>query len=228
MAQTKHVNTLSRLYFKKHIPYLLLLSVITACIIAVLMTVNARVSEIQNKLNTTRLELDELRTKKDLIQNFALERETIDQDLLLMSRLIPQSQDYFSIIQSLENLSQRTQFQIVSYQINLTESTDSKLSIVVRGIGDSQSFLTFLDSYQVDGGRLITMEKLKINPQTPGEVQLDMNFYIESPAAADRAIEYEETIRKLDQIKGTISYDLAAPTATGEQDYSFETKKNPF
>lgn len=228
MAQTKHVNTLSRLYFKKHIPYLLLLSVITACIIAVLMTVNARVSEIQNKLNTTRLELDELRTKKDLIQNFALERETIDQDLLLMSRLIPQSQDYFSIIQSLENLSQRTQFQIVSYQINLTESTDSKLSIVVRGIGDSQSFLTFLDSYQVDGGRLITMEKLKINPQTPGEVQLDMNFYIESPTPADRAIEYEETIRKLDQIKGTITYDLAAPTATAEQDYSFETKKNPF
>lgn len=228
MAATKHVNTLSRLYFKKHIPYLLLITVITACAIAVSMTINARVKEIQNKLTTTQVELTDLRTKKKLIENFALEQDTIDQDLQLMSRLIPQSQDYFSIIQSLDNLSQQTQFQITSYQINLTESTDSKLSIVVKGVGDSRAFLSFLDTYQVNGGRLITMEKLKINPQSPGEVQLDMNFYVESAASTDEPISYEQTIQMLDQIKGTITYDFTTSSSSAAQDFSFETKPNPF
>lgn len=228
MKHPKTTNALSRLYFRKHIPFLLLIAIVTGCMVAVLFTVHTRVAEIQNEVTTAQNDVDTLKKKQLLVNSFIQEQPHLDTDLQLMNKLIPQSQDYFTIIQSLENLSQQSKFQITSYTINLSSSTDTKLAIVVKGVGDSDAFVRFLDTYQVNGGRLITIEKVTINPLSPGEVELNMNFYIEQSSKPSEVPDYQQTLSQLEKIKSAIHYDFSTPVSQEAPDLSFPSKSNPF
>lgn len=228
MKASKSQRALQRLYFSKHIPFVLLFGVVIGCTIALGFTVYARVTELRSGIEQGKNDLQNLKQKQQLVAAFTQEQTNLDEDLKLMNRLIPQSQDYFTIIQSLENLSQQTQFQITSYTINLSSSTETKLAIIVRGVGDSGSFVRFLDDYQLNGGRLITIEKVTINPLNPGEVQLNMNFYIESPSDPEADINYNMVLDQLGAIKNKIKYDFAPGQQAAQQDLSFPSKANPF
>ena len=228
MKASKSQRALQRLYFNKHIPFVLLFGVVIGCSVALGFTVYARATELQSSIEQTTNDIQNLKQKQQLVAASTQEQTNLDEDLQLMNRLIPQSQDYFTIIQSLENLSQQTQFQITSYTINLSSSTDTKLAIIVRGVGDSSAFVRFLDDYQLNGGRLITIEKVTINPLNPGEVQLNMNFYIESASDPEADINYNAVLDQLGVIKTKIKYDLAPQQQPTEQDLTFPSKANPF
>lgn len=95
----------------------------------------------------------------------------------ILIRLVPESEDYFSIIASLERLSIRTGLQISRYSITLPESGSDKYTMSIVGTIDQSQFPTFLQRYKYGSGRLVTVENMSINTQKENNVRLTLNFY---------------------------------------------------
>ncbi len=138
----------------------------------------AQYTNNQQKISTLQNDIAALTKKRDLISNLnQTSSENLDNDAKLLTLLIPSAEDYFSIISSLDTLSQKTGFKITSYTIDLKNSTSSKLVLSVTGAGDQQSFFNFLKNYKVGGGRLITSDKIAYTPDINGSTTLTLNFY---------------------------------------------------
>lgn len=95
----------------------------------------------------------------------------------ILIRLVPESEDYFSIIASLERLSIRTGLQISRYSITLPESGSDKYTMSIVGTIDQSQFPTFLQRYKYGSGRLVTIENMSVNSQKENNVRLTLNFY---------------------------------------------------
>ena len=93
-----------------------------------------------------------------------------------MNKLIPDNEDFFSVISAIERLSKETNFVINQYTINLSESTPEKLSLAVTGDGNSETFLKLLENYNFVGGRLITLNTFDFNNKGV-QYSLNFNFY---------------------------------------------------
>ena len=52
-----------------------------------------------------------------------------------------------------------------------------KIRIKATGVGDSQSFVDFLKNYNFSGGRLITSDKVQLDPNFSGSIIIDLTFY---------------------------------------------------
>jgi hypothetical protein len=95
----------------------------------------------------------------------------------VLRRLIPESEDYFSIIASLERLSLRTGLKISRYTIDLPENNSDKFTLSIVGTVTPEEFDRFLRTYKFGTGRLVTIENLQITNQTDNNIRLTMNFY---------------------------------------------------
>lgn len=175
----------------------------------------AEVEELQKSLTT----LNENKTKiGDDMESFNT----------ILGSLIPNKEDYFTIIVALEKLSQVTNFSIVRYEILLSKSTPDKLALTVEGDGDVQSFYTFLEEYPFTGGRLITNEKMEFSSDSVGRIKLDLNFY-------HRAISTEtELIKPISNADINLMKSIQEKVVVSvKQEDSevvvpYETKENPF
>lgn len=141
-------------------------------------------AKLQNE-NTQKIEelisqIVVLKNKVELIKfKGTLKEEGIDIDEVnkVFNQLVPEVEDYFTIMVALEKISQQTGFSITGYAINLKQSSQKKLSLTVSGIGDNRSFLTFLKDYNYVGGRLITIDKIEFSSTLGGGSKLTLNFY---------------------------------------------------
>lgn len=123
-------------------------------------------------------DVTQLQAKVDLVnENRKIDPEELDRLTTVLSRLIPDTEDSFLVISTLERLSQQTGFSLEKYTVNIPSSTDEKLSLAIDGSGDSQAFLQFLSAYQYGGGRLVTNEELEFSPTNLNNVRLTLNFY---------------------------------------------------
>lgn len=216
---------------KQNLAYIVLMIGLIISTVGISVFLNHQVSWINAQIETLRPDVDQLRNKRAAIRSVIGESsENLDQDLQLMSALIPDSEDYFSIITALESLSQQTGFRIDSYTINLQASTSTRLSLTVNGVGDNQSFLNFLQNYHINGGRLITAENIGIDPKATGSsLRLDLNFYNRKATGdiATGSAPIATAAQDLAQIKSKIRFSFVqAPEEAQIQDYP--TKANPF
>jgi len=159
--------------------------------------------------------------------------QDIDEYYNVVSTIIPESENYFSIIYSLNKLSQLTNFNITSYSINLKESTKNKISIEVTGVGNQNEFLEFLKEYNFGGGRLITAETISLNQREFSGITLKLNFYNKKASLAQqRSADYQQILREIDQIKEKVRFTILDDTATDltseDVDSNYPTKTNPF
>lgn len=126
--------------------------------------------------------VDELQIKVNLVnENRKIDQAELDNLNQVLSRLIPDNEDYFLVISALEKLASETGFSLARYTINISASTAEKLSLSIDGSGDSESFLKLLNTYQYGGGRLITNESLEFSPLNFRSVRLSLNFYHKQP-----------------------------------------------
>lgn len=177
-------------------------------------------------------ELRKLESRKRILESLVSENsQDIDQDLALITGLIPDSEDYFSIIYSLEKLSQSSGFTINNYVVNLKQSNDKKLSLLVSGQGNTDVFLTLLRTYNVNGGRLITAERIGIDPLRANEVGLSLNFYNEKPQInANETLDFQSSIQELNELREKVKFSIVN-NETQQQSLpvdSYSTKQNPF
>lgn len=177
-----------------------------------------------SELNRLELRINNLKKGKNLVE------DEIDEINQLFSILIPDKEDFFSIIYALEKISQESGFNIDEYSIALGGEAE-KVQIAINGTGDIDSFLKFLQSYQFAGGRFATSKSLNFTNSKFNSTKVNLTFYNKRtavnaelvPKITDKDIEF---IRK---IKEKIKIDLKAiPPNDSAVFEDYKIKKNPF
>jgi hypothetical protein len=183
----------------------------------------------QQQKNILVNEISNLESKKNLILtalNLQNEQLPLDDINKILNLLIPNEEDYFSIIFALERISQKTGFIITAYEINLQKSNLQKLSLSITGIGNRNTFLDFVKDYQFTGNRLITIDSIKFSEEMVNETKIDLNFYnstgiTQLPTYRQLTNADKELLRKI--LSRT---ELVIQEEIPKQNY--ETKTNPF
>lgn len=216
---------------KENILYIVFDLVTCALILFFLSFNGTKTIENTQKVNTLTNEVQNLRRRASVFKNVSLSEEDLDSTIKILNELIPNSEDYFSVIYALEKLSQQTNFVINSYTINLKSSTPEKLKLSIAGIGNRDAFLKFLSEYNFGGGRLITSDKIELTPQVSGQIKIDVTFYSKKTSLTQNQQASNispSLLNDLQKLRQKIQYDLKPASNEGELDLSYPRKTNPF
>lgn len=211
-----------------------LLYLITLIVLPVVFTVSLVIlynQYNQNKKTIDKLNSDNVNLKKkiDFIQykgTLLTQNLDINQLTQVFSQLVPNTEDYFSILLSLENLSKISNFIITNYVVNLGASTKNVISISIEGQGDNNNFLDFLKNYNFSSGRLITVDKIEYANKAVTGSKITVNFYSGKPVdVPEEQIAFSDKDKQLlADIKDKVQIQLS-PEAKPQ---SYTTKTVPF
>ncbi|MCL4375008.1 hypothetical protein M1523_04075 [Patescibacteria group bacterium] len=150
----------------------------------------------------------------------------------VLGMLIPDSEDYYSIINALETISLQSGFVITNYTIDAGALSQEKVTLKVEGVGDSQAFTEFLQSYQFGSGRLITNEKVEFVTAGLTSMKLSLNFYNQKYTSPQDSTMSHLTVHdrnNLMKIIQKIKVNLVASGQTFDDNaLHYQTKDNPF
>lgn len=229
MKKTK-VNPYLKYLFKENLGYI---GVLVGLIIATVLLAGllaGKLSENQASIEKLEKEADELQDKQNLIiATTSQSTNTLNEDIKIMQRLIPDIEDYFSILYTLDQLSQKTGFIINSYTISVGKSSSNKLQVVVSGVGSPDSFLKFLQEYNLGGGRLITTEKIELNTEDSKSFKLNLTFYNKKVTNQnEKALNYKKALEDFQKIRSKVNFELQPETEQEASESSYPIKTNPF
>lgn len=216
-----------RFFVRDYWPSLVTL-VALGMIILVLMISYKSLKDSKGDLDILREEVNLLKNRSDTLKyNKSITEDQITVYNQILSSLIPEYEDYFSIIYALETISQKTGFSIVAYTINLSNSTQEKLSINIEGKGDIEAFKQFLNSYEFMGGRLVTSEKIEFSGANFANTKVGLNFYSKKFSFNETVVPQltQKDIDKLEAVKNKIQVSFT-PDKSNSSDYT--TSNNPF
>ncbi len=201
--------------------------------ILIIITIKIGVTESINyktKIDSLKLENTELMNKVTLMNSFIPKSEKLDEDVKFLNTLIPDVEDYFSIIYALENLSQKSNFTIINYNVNVGASTSEKLKIKVTGIGDSQSFVDFLKNYKFFGGRLITSDKVQLDPNFSGSIIIHLTFYNKKTEVTNKLEKSPNpnVFKELESLKAKVNFSFDNNSVSSSPSLDYPKKSNPF
>lgn len=201
--------------------------------ILIIVTIRIGITENLNynsKITALQTENADLMNKVTLMNSVIPGSEKLDEDVKLLNKLVPNAEDYFSIIYALETLSQKTNFMITSYIVNIASSTPEKLRIKVSGSGDSRSFVDFLKDYNFSGGRLITSDKVQLDPNFSGSIMIDLTFYNKKTIAGNtlEISPNSNIFKELESLKTKVNFIFENSVSTISPDLNYPKKSNPF
>ncbi len=177
---------------------LLFILVLTAAII-----IGVRLYGKYNDLQGLNQEIEDARTSVRLIQNNkTLLTEKIDEYNEILEKLVPDNESYFLVITALEQLAARTGVSIVSYSIDLSSTTEEKLTLEVEIAGDLPAIENFMREYHFTGGRLITNESLTLGIVDLEQISFALNFFHKEfqDGVEGSAIVSENDIKEIEEI----------------------------
>ena len=206
----------------------LLVSFLLLCIVLVMyVQFNTQIKDVELMKGETSM----LKTRFDTLKyNKSLTEDQIKEYNKLLASLIPETEDFFSIIYAIEELSKVSRFSITDYTIDVGKTTRERITLSVEGKGDTDAFLAFLQEYQYSGGRLITIDKIQYGGLNVGSTRIALNFYSKRFAFNETVqvpqLSIEE-IAKLEEIRQKVKFQFSS---SGYQSISteYEKKKNPF
>lgn len=199
-----------RFLIKQNLVYFILFGGLVVVSVIIIPLFISQINRDASNIEKSKIETSSLLIKQRVLQAVVDEnKDDINQDLALVTGLIPDEEDFFSMIYSLEKLSQTTGFIINNYTVNLTKSSANKLSITVTGEGGSDTFLELLRTYNFAGGRLITAEKIGINPLQQSGISLDLNFYHKiATLETNEKLDYQGSINELNEIRSKTKFSI--------------------
>lgn len=209
--------------------YLFLIALLVIFTIGSALVVPTIYIKNNQKLAQLQADIKDLRLKKTILDSsIAGNPENVEEGVKIMNKLIPEAEDYFSIIAALEELSTKTSFIITSYDVNVKNSGTNKLSLNVAGIGDQQSFINFLQQYNLQGQRLITIENISLGKDEIGGFNLALNFYTQKASQVpNTGLNYAAALKKIEEIKKKVIFTLSE-TQEGITVEDYSKKSNPF
>lgn len=187
-----------------------------------------KVSQVNKDNKNLAVEVQKLQTRFNLLNSVVPSDVDLDQYIKLLNSLIPNAEDYFSIIRSLEILSQKTGFIITSYRVGLNTKIKDRFKLSITGIGDTSAFLNFLENYNYGGGRLITSDKIELNPEVDTAIKVNLTFYnkkVVENLATDLKIN-EEAMSQIASLIPKVGISLKEEKEL--IDFSYPKKSNPF
>lgn len=217
--------------FKTHIFYFLAnFSLLSATIFIAIFSLQ-KIAQNNKKINNLNIEIKTLIEKQNDFQVLKSSQIDFDKTLMILNSLVPNDEDYFSILYALEILSQKTGFQINSYTVNLSENSPNRLKLTVSGVGSQEVFLNFLKQYNFGGHRLITSDNLSLSPQQQSGFKIDLTFY---------SNEYQENIhpspstvpnnwlQEIKKILAKTEFILKENSSKPDYNLNYPRKANPF
>lgn len=186
--------------------------------------------ENQKKVEILSQEIAQLQRRSDFLNSVVADTTELESDIKFLNSLIPNSEDYFSIIYALEQLSLKTNFIINSYTVDMKNSNANKLRLTVNGTGDREAFMKFLEEYNFGGDRLITSDKIELTQQLSGGIKIDLTFYNKN-VTSEATIPAPQTSKYLSEIRGLknkVQFSLKEGTEETGLDYGYRRKTNPF
>ncbi len=222
------VNPYLKHLLRENLGYIAVLGALIVVTVVLLSLLLGKLSENQTAISELKKTTSDLQDKQSLLAAAASQNaSSLNEDVKIMQSLIPDFEDYFSILYSLDKLSQKTGFLINSYTINLQKSSVDKLLVVVSGVGNPDSFLKFLKEYNLGGGRLITTEKIELDSKTSDSFKLNLTFYSKRVTAQDdKSLNYRTSLQNFQKLKSKVSF-IVQPSAS-ESAGTYPTKTNPF
>lgn len=209
--------------------------IVSTVFLFILIIAELRIGADQNSISNIKIQslsndIKKLEAKANLLTSIIPSAERLDEDIKLLNMLIPNIEDYFSIAYSLERLSQQTNFNVTGYTINVKESKSNKLRLTVNGVGDSESFMTFLNNYNFVGGRLITSDRIELNPQEIGIIRIELTFYNKNAQGSENLSlpTSGALFDEIEEIKKKVSFSFTEETDVEQTDFDYEKKSNPF
>lgn len=187
-------------------------------------------SNYNTKISSLKTENIGLMNKVTLMNSTIPGSEKLDEDVSFLNALIPNAEDYFSIIYALEKLSQKSGFIITDYTISISSSTLEKLRMKISGEGDSLTFVNFLKDYNFSGGRLITSDKVQLDPNFSGAIIIDLTFYSKKTVAAN-SLELSPNsniYKELETLKAKVNFNFENTIASSSPNLDYPKKNNPF
>ncbi len=162
--------------------------------------------------------------------NKSLTEDQIKEFNLLLASLVPETEDFFSIIYALDQISEVSGFQITDYTIDVGNASREILTLNIVGKGNPESFLSFLREYHFTGGRLITSNKIQYGGVNAGNTKVTLNFYSKQ-YTINESIQVpqlsKQEIDKLNALKAKIKFQFSSSGFQSvSTDYSIKT--NPF
>ena len=190
-------------------------------------------SATKHKNELLNQEISSLKNRKD---NILLNVKTLNENgdftnyNQVLGTLIPESEDFFSIIYTLQQISQQSGLIIEDYTVSIGRSTNQKTSISITYVDDQVSFMKFLDLYQYAGGRLVTIPKINWKSDASGKTKVLLNFYSKGFIPSNEQVFKISKIEqnKVKDILSKIKINVLNPEATPEVSVDYETKDNPF
>jgi len=189
-----------------------------------------KIVDYKTKIDSLKVENTKLMNKVNFMNSEIPEPDKLDDDVKFLNTLIPNAEDYFSIIYSLEKLSQKTNFIITNYTVNVGASTSEQIKMSVTGVGNIQSFIDFLKDYNFSGGRLITSDKIQLDPNFVGSLIINLTFYNKKTQVSDKLETFPNTniYKELENLKAKVDFNLEDNVATISPSLDYPKKTNPF
>ena len=224
--QNKVLDTYTIRLIKENILHILLLIFFTVLIAVYIPLQVISYFDTVKKNGTLRTEVEKLRLKRDVVITFS--PTELNRLVTTLNTLLPNKEDYFSILTTLENLSQKTGFSITSYTMSIAKKQNDVVQLSIVGEGSSQASLDFMYKYNSQGGRLVTIDKIEYSPNN-NKVSLVLHFYSREYKKSDT-----KNITGLDKntIKRLEGMSVNPQTETTSTDsglpINYPAKVNPF
>lgn len=226
--KTKINYYLFRLLKENAVHLVSLIFIVTVMVVGVVFFIE-RFSNLQQKITLIDKEIVDLQKKSEFVsykQQIVNEGIDLPEVNKILTQLLPNEEDFFTVISALEKISKDTNFLMTSYAINLKATKKDQLALTVEGQGDDQAFFNFLKDYRYLGGRLITLDKIDYKTTGFAQIRLNINFYsgMEKASANETAKQLSSKDKKLiSEIMSKVKINLVEDEAT-----SYPTKANPF
>ncbi len=215
---------------KENIAYIIANILFFVLILLVVYISIGKANDIDSQNSVLNQDITQLQNRYNLLNTVVPPTAELDSDIAMLNQLIPNNEDYFSIIYTLDNLSKETGFIINSYTINLDQSTANKLDLTITGSGDTSSFVKFLEDYNYQGGRFITSDQIKLDPQVSQDISINLTFYNQNVN-----LDYSQvpdingqTMAQVEALKSKINFSLKQASSESAVNYNYKTKSNPF
>ena len=183
----------------------------------------------RSKIHVAKAEIEDLSRRKTKLDNLIMYNLPEIKDFnIILSRLVPESEDYFSIVYALDKLSKDTGFILTDYGIVFADSPQNTINLSVNGNGDENTFSKFVDYYNFESGRLITMSDFDFNNKGV-QYAFSFNFYNNKipKEVIDVTSIPEKDLKFMRDLKN--KYNLAVDiTPTPEVVQEYPTNPNPF
>lgn len=226
------IKPFTKFIINQNIPYMIIAFILLLLTLFLPSFVFSRIKNQKETIAVSERQLAELQNRKKIIE--AVSGQGIldlKSDVATLQSLVPDAENYFSLIDALEKLSAETGLLITTYSIPFRSQSPDKLTIAVGAVGNRDTFINFLKNYNFSSGRLITIDKVELGPSTANTFNLNLTFYHKKAGDIKKQDpDFNKVINRLNALKSKVKVVLKNPQvqSTDKIEVNYPVKSNPF